>query len=691
MEPLRLLVSVAALLAVIFIAAQVMIMRRRHPRAGAMMLILRLIVLGLGALLVWRALWGGHWVEKAETPDSLRNVRCLVLQDQSLSMECRADIKAQRKDLADDAWQQLKTLAHARPGHRVELVRYFFARNRVTENRAGDLKRGATLLGRAFEAVFEDRAPNAVLILSDGAASDEVASKVLLDRLAIMHTPVYGIICGLSPEAHDVALKNVACPGINPNMISYVIEQRGFSRHPLTVTLKIDGDPIAQTTCTVERAQSFVLPLSQQAKGWHEFELAIAPLPGEDSELNNVQRGIFKSTPSLLIVPYITDVPRKEDRHLVRLLKLTLSAVTNVEIKAGASLLENMSGRAVIFSDVDPGHIPPRWLNAIRAGDTTALVLFGKHFDSWCEWIKPDFPVSGSIERVDLTALQQPEAGLFLNTDVAPPELDLVPVDKLKISLVTDAQPAGESKVLLAARSADRIYPLVIVDRLPSPRWVTLLCDTTWKWDQNPDPEVRKQFQSFFQALFQNLFSEPSDDTGLRLEFVERPETEEVLVRVRPVRANELAHIQNVQLRIRTVNTTNQFTPSRELSGWSYRLADDKPGEVQWFQAFGRLRGKEILSENRPFRSSIFDREIQEIDLQPDVIRNMTPHGPGNWAWYADAKSVLEKLVAGLNTRPSAPVRQQKQRDTQAELWLAGLLMVLLCAEWFIERWLAGG
>jgi len=611
------------------------------------------------------------------------------LQDRSLSMDCWVAPGVSRHDLAEEAWRQLSVLTQARLGNRIERMRCSFARNRVMEGHNGILKRGATRLDRAFESAWSDKAPDCVLILSDGASEEEPVSQVLLTFLTGMQTKVYGIVCGRSNVLADVAIRNVSCARVDPKTISCVVEQKGGSPRPFSVVLDIDRHQIAITNCPGTEVRSLEFPLPALDNGWHAYALTVKPAPGEVSEWNHVRSGLFQ-TPSAQAM-FVMDSPRKENLHWVRMVKQTIPDLKIVAL--GDPAVDRMDltrYRLVILGDVDLRKIPPRWLAAIGEGKTAALVLLGAQFNSWCEGGVEGFPVSGPARRVNLAAEHRPDARVTLNAVVAPAEFATVPVDRLSINWVTEARPAPGSKVLLSARSAEHRYPLVIADRLPTPRWVAVLSDTTWKWDQHSDPQVRSQFQTLFRTLLQNIDSDSSDDIGLRLDFTERPETEELRVRILALREKDRGHIQNVRLHIKAQDVTHVMDSTGEGGGWFCVLPAQATNQVQWFQATGRLRDRDIQSVIQPFQLTMFDRELQELEPNPDRLKALTKPWPGAWAWAADAQPLIERLVNDLAAPPPRPVIRSVQRHTVFELGLAGLLAILFCVDWFIERRLAG-
>jgi len=673
-------------------AAFIGIVRRVGWRPGARIMILRMAILLLTAILLWQMFQGGKTINR-EIPDPAgRASHVIVLQDKSLSMGFPASRTVSREVLAEQVWRQVVVQSRALASSKVEVTRLYFGGNLVEEKNLGRLDRDSTRLNNAVIKAITERNTDALLVVSDGATEDTALPKFLTDNIAGRNILVYALVAGIrAQDVYDIAVQSVSCNQSGPSRVNAGIACTGRGITAFPVAFSIDGGSVTRVTCEPQPLQtvSFDVPAGTKA-GWHYFEVSVPPLEGEISSSNNVLRGSFRTDRKDRFLFLMDNPPRSENVQMVRLLKDqyqdTFEAVT---VESGK--LEGMNPREwrfIVVSDVAPGRLPPAWLEAVKSGALPLVLLAGKNLPEWQREGITGFPVQGSVKRIQIS--KDDEIPGAVETDGFAEFAGMTGRNygHLPLNVVPSAVLADGSVTVLSARAPNgRSYPLIVANSKKKTGMVVFLVENTWKWAIHYDQAVRTGFRSLLADLFKWIsVSVASEAINLELPGEHGP-----VVQAEISVADEATarRIESMKLQFSSGGDIHAVQPARKGDTWQLLIDSPSRKDVIWLQAVAKTRNGKLMSEQRPLLPPDSPRELRYTDLEPAALRSLCGTAKDSFGYCEDSGIVISNMLGRLY-RHKDETAAIHERNITIELILTFVIIMLMMAEWWLERHMRG-
>ena len=646
---------------------------------------LRLAVLGLCLLLARQVLYGGRTAPVRRQRQPGETDRILVLQDKSRSMEFRTEGRTRDRE-ADAVWERLLREAKAAGLADREVQRLFFAAFPTPEEDLGRLDREATRLATVTTEVLARRTMDAVLVLSDGASTDGPVPRYVLDWAANRGVGVFAVCTGGADSTGcDIAVTSVECAEINPEQIRAVVVCSGPVPEDLRLTFELDGVAVAERTPAPALSRPVAFRVAGVGSGWHEFAVRASTSAREFTLRNNVRRGVFRIASQRIL--FLHDTPRIENLQLGRLLRreyrerLTVTAVTDPALVPLA--LE--SYRLVIIGDVAPSAVPSVVLTAAAAGQLRVLVLAGEHFKAWQATAVPGFPVRGHLGPRDLGSTSGTRASV-VHAPAHAEDYPSADVARLAVSLLYGVRLGPECRTPLLVQLGNSTQPLLIANPDDAADYVVVTVDTTWKWALHPEPAVRLQYGEFWRSALQWCLGDHPDSVPLSVAFDAGADSAGFTdVRVRCRRPADLPRLGAVSLEIDDTDGVERVRPEPASAGYSHRYSHAAAQPyVAWFKATAALGEARIASERTPL---LVDRNRLEWAYpmpRPDLMAAMTREQSERFGDAAAADAVIRELLAFCDPGVEPPAQRQRHESTEASL--AVLILLVLGAEWWLER-----
>lgn len=652
----------------------------------AMALAARLVALALAAALLFLVFF------PADRPSDERGdrerQRVVVLHDRSASMGS-SDGDRSRAGLADDVWTDLVAAA-GEPGREADVLRLFFGANVVNEDRADRLDSSATCMGKAIPAALARVGTGAVLVVSDGAFTDGPVSPHLLQAAANRGTRVFAV-CPVSSgdDNVDAAVVHVSSAPVNPPRVSAVLSFVGGGEQDARVTFSVDGEVEQETSVRLRpgerRTSSW--PLPELDVGWHEFAVAVSPVPEEHALSNNLRRGVFETVARDHVL-FVHGRPGREPSQLYRLLvsrfgeRLRLLSVFDAA-EAGVS---ERDCALVVLADVSPEQLPEDIRGIVRDGRTPCLFVAGPSLREW----QPELP--DLLARVPGSEPDAPDPPPrpFLVEAVpgrGPTGFGTIADARLPVWLPTEIGPGDRAISLLVARGAGASFSVLVADSAETPRRVVSLCSTTWKWALHPERHIQEGYGVFWGTALDWLTQSLSGEWQLDLSFGEGyGKGTGVPVRIRPrAGAVDLALSGPVLLRVEQggEERSARMAALPEDNAHEYRFVGGEPGEVVWFQARAQTRDGWVRSQRRPLLLEMAAAERAEGRPRLDLLASLVADQEMDVCTFPERRALIERL---LGEQPESPAVEQRERQKVPESFIALAIALLLGFEWFVER-----
>ena len=676
-----------AVLLLTTVAVCLLLGRRHGGLAASAFFLLRGAALVIFALLFAQVFWGGREQKPMDSDTPTRKRRVVMLEDRSMSMTFRTPEGRTRMRLAADVWGQLQQRARGAEQGPVLCSRLLFADNLVTDADSERLRPHATRLVDAFAQALSGTAMDGLLVVSDGASTDGAVPRHMLNWARNRRVPVAAICCDIPQQsALDLAVLDVQCDTANPARVNATIARTGPQQTDARVTLEIDGRQTDTREMRLKDMQQVSFPVSDVPGGWHEYAVRVEPVPGETTELNNVRKGLFRTSSRRLLLLY--DVPRAEDMHLARLLRKEFGdriLIASTRDKTTADL-DAAGFFLVIVGDVAPARLPPGIRQALHRGLLTSILLPGRSFEKWTLADDPRLPILRHSGAIAPGGTASAEAEIRIEPAPGLRVFDQVQLNRLPLNLVHLVEPTMSGKTAVAAQLAELTFPLVLVDDFLSPSCLVSTMDTTWKWALHPEAETRKAYRDFWEAILGWVGADRTQTAPLRLVFPEQEHgSDSATVVVEPAQEGRLDELTDVLLNMAAGDRRTSVQLRR--TGGTLQGRFPRPPErpvVVWFQATARCRSEMLASERMPLLIDIEPMELADTNSAPSTLQALVPDHPGRFAWYPDADRALVSLLEQL--RPTRPEQHVRHRQAAVEIPLATIMFLMLAAAWGIER-----
>jgi len=150
-------------------------------------------------------------------------------------------------------------------------------------------------LGRSLREVLEnhgDQAFGGVILLTDGAASDEGELRATLQQYRDARVPVFPWIIGTPEQPADVRILTAKIHQPSPSRpdlrLDLHLDSPGFAGKPTNLAIHLDGQTLYQQQIQLQgQPQSITLDFLSPYRGLHFYQIEIEPLDGEATRGNN--------------------------------------------------------------------------------------------------------------------------------------------------------------------------------------------------------------------------------------------------------------------------------------------------------------------------------------------------------------------------------------------------------------------
>lgn len=158
---------------------------------------------------------------------------------------------------------------------------------------APDATRSA--LGRSLRQVLENHGNQAlggVILLTDGAVSDEDELRATLQQYRDARVPVFPWLIGTTQQPADVRIVTARLHQPSPSRPDLRLDLRldspGFAGKSGALTIRLEGQPIHQQPIQLQgQPQSLTIDFVSPHRGLHFYQIEIEPLDGEATRENN--------------------------------------------------------------------------------------------------------------------------------------------------------------------------------------------------------------------------------------------------------------------------------------------------------------------------------------------------------------------------------------------------------------------
>jgi len=575
-------------------------------------------------------------------------------------------------------------------------------------------------------AETSDLPVGAIVLLTDGAENAGGIDADTLSALRNRRLPVHTIGFGQEHPAHDLELEQVS---IAPKAMadsrmtaSITLRQYGYASQKTTLTLR-DGDKLlASKEVTLSPdgvAQTETLFFHAGPAGVKRIDVALTPLPGEESTANNTMERLIDISPAKRRILYVEGEPRweykfirraAEDDHalqLVTMLRTTENKIYRQGIANPSELADGFPTKAedlfvydgILFGSVEAGYFTPTQQELLREfvdrrgggvlflGGRFALSDGGWNVAGVSDLVPTFLPMAkGTFHRDPATAQLTPAGEASAVTRlVDDPAANAARWKKL--SYMMDYQDPGTPKpgaTVLAQSLGHGTLPLLVTQSYGQGRTALMATSGTWRWQMSGalgDPA----HDLFWQQL---LRWTAGDSPG------------PVVASIANDRLNDEGHVV-----LTATVRDKQFTPAPDarvtahLSGpeGTSALVDlspvpaqagtftadwtaDKPGT--YGVEITATRGKEELGRDLlTFERTDGTAEDFHTSQNRDLLEKLSAQTGGH-AWKPEELARLPQEISYSEAGISV-------RDTK-DLWnmpiVFFLLVGLLCGEWLLRR-----
>ncbi len=675
-----LLFSGALLLGLSLVLVWLMV-RHERPARSIPHILLRVSIILLLAVLARKSLFNFRTTDKTE----LRHEHHLVvLVDASESMQTSTGGSATR---ADHAAELVREIRRRTASQDIDLTPLYFARNLVEEDERDRLLPDATNLDQALGQALSRLRATELLILSDGAATSGAVPELLVEHARRAKVGVYAICVDADDDpGMDLFIEQLDADRRNPSVIKAIIRKVGRYNSPVAVELRLNGVPLKTVRRRLEERTEIVFCLPDLVRGWHAFEVAIAPVSGELTVLNNARPGIFEKTTREKFL-FVHGAPRLENRHLIRQLRIQfpdrLTVMTQDDPELGS--LDMSDYVLAVLADIDAVRLPANLDQAMQGRSCAFLILAGPNLKTWQDRARTGFPASRIGDYINLRDQAFAPARVMAPLNLPRP-LDRLQTDHLQVNLFYQVQPSKGARTLLQLNvdTGAQIMPLALTDNLRNPDMALILTDTTWKWGRHPDPCVRREHDALWDILINWLLAGRVLHHGLLMDIDERADVlgrRRILARAAARRDQPLSR---VQLTIEEQAGKRAEPMSAENGDYTFEYRPEPGESIVWFQATGRQDGERIASERKPMIAGSIGPERAAMFSRPDLLEALTGRNPRRFAFYGEHEPVFNELVASLE--PKVYEKRIRLRHITIEMILAGAIFMLAAVEWFLEQ-----
>lgn len=563
------------------------------------------------------------------------------------------------------------------------------------------------------------------LLLSDGIDTREVYSDWAAEPRPF---PIYTLSMekdAVWDEEPDVRIDAVNTPrrvtaGWQTELKT-VVSGQGTKGQPINVQLFKDGVLLQELPTQIPAgggSKEVAFQLEHPATGMNSYRVYIPPLPKEARTNDNeyvVSVQVVDAKNRLL---YVEGPPRWESKYLTRVLRASQQITPVIFLRGAQGKFMTFGVQGTVTPDMKEaqlsffkmvilGNLDGEELGEERAQNLArfvemggSLVLLGGS-KAWGE---------NGFTRTSLKKLMpakqfgnKPIAGEFIIslTDqgrghpafAGDPTLweKIPPV----LSVYPDVVPSPAARVLVAARTTQGTYPLILTQEYGQGKVVAIFTDSLWKWQLSPDDIKNRPYQRFWDQLISWLSPKNEKTAEKDLEaFVDKEQVfvgEEMEISARwsssaqppsgAVISAEIINPDKRNIRFTMTRQSGETSEGSATSLYNYKFKTDQPGQFSAV-ATSEFGGKRVASDPVLFVVKPFTPESVPRPVNNQVLKAIAQNSGGECFETVDA---LNQKLAALNVK-----RVEQEISEYHTLWqrgiILGCLILLLAAEWILRK-----
>ena len=581
---------------------------------------------------------------------------------------------------------------------------------------------GATDIAGAIKDISQGKSlstPSAIIVLSDGvhnSGSDPLEMAKLIDL------PIYTIGLGRSQTPKDLSIDGLGAPEITfvdePLKLKARLINHGFGEEPVELVLKREGQELGRYPFKIGEGVTEVdVPFIAEELGDWRYSLSVSPQKDELTDQNNEWRFATKVIKSKIKVLYIDGHPRHEVSFLGRALSGDENIDLKTYIKIGPNLFlsraEDGEGQT---SDLEVERKRINRYDVVILGNLRAEELptsLGEELVDFVGRNKGAFLMLGGSDSFGAGGYNGSPIGKMLPFTMEGDDrfipttyfLRLTPEGKVhpamrlsekledneiewrKLPSLKGLNEVGQIKpgATVLALNSQTDTPLVVWQRFGNGRVITILADSTWRWDflmwgLKGD---NGNYLQFWRGMVRHLAL--GEERGLISLYTQ---------------SNRYNVGDKVDIKVKVYDENyhpvDGFSPSVTLEdGADARkvpmtaLGDGEyVGEIELsregaytLKASAHYGGKILAQSEKLILSEIPQLEMKEVRLNESLLTEIAQTTGGRYYNREDAGRLASELVFKEKV---ATEKSEIRIGRGAEMFLA--FVVLLSAEWLLRR-----
>ena len=539
---------------------------------------------------------------------------------------------------------------------------------------------------------YSGRNLGSIILFGDGIYN---AGSNPLYKALEMKAPVFSVALGDTTIKKDVILSH-----IDHNKVAYlgntfplqiVIDARQAGGETTLLTVKEDSNTIFTRNISIAgSAYHLTVPVYSDAKskGIHRYKINVSSLTGEQNLLNNSADIFIEVLESKQKILLIANAPHPD----IAALKSSIEKNINYELKTvyANTFNESIVGYNLVILHELPsnGVASTQILERIKTSGTPVFFILGSqsNINSFNN-LQTGVSISQSLNKVNETLPLASET--FSLFTISPEILKTINSFPPLYSPFGTYKQSGEIYTLIKQRigSVETEQPLLYFNETNGLRTAVLTGEGIWKWklhevaDRNSTASCDELISKIVQYLVLK-----DKRTPFRVECKSNLTENEPLIFDAELYngAGELLNEPEANITI-TSNEGKEYRYTFSRSDKAYHLnAGNFPVGYYKFNAETKLADK-IYSERGEFSISSLMVENVETTANHQLLFSLANRTGGEMVSISETQKLVDLISKDEKIKPVS-YYHKKLSELISIKWVFGLIMLLLCAEWFLRK-----
>lgn len=568
-----------------------------------------------------------------------------------------------------------------------------------------------TSITTMLDALAPNESARALFLLTDGHDFELVNPEKTALLARTRETPIYAVTFGGEAAVRDVSVRMNSyepfCYAKQTMRLSALIRPLGCPYETLAVTLLREGKPIQTRAVVVHEEQQLPVnfDVSEPTAGQFEYEVRVAPLPGEINTANNSAVTYVNVIDKRIRVLVLEGQPYWDTTFLQR----SLRRDERLDVDCVVSYAKERLRVIRTGENTEPFKMPEtaaQWRNydMVFLGKAIDTMLNAEQLDALEEYVDKEGGVvvftradafAGKVDEALQPVKWGSLARRFSAVKVARDGGGIPPFKILADATAAQAEPMpdilGASEALdrkpLAATMAELddapVYPAMVHRRYGAGQVLSVGVDGIWRWAFNAKTEgPNSVFDRFWDQTVLWLLA--GSDLMPASRFTLRADTANVLlgekIHFRIIERDKHSTVSSVPLTIRS-NGKEIAAMSCTATDQSNRLAADfLPEQNGRYAAEARLPDGSSLTA----RFIVYDDNLEETDVaaDPSYLRRLCEASGGRVLKPEEFAGMLKTLKAA----PNEPSMRTRKITLWDRAWFFWLIAGLFGGDWYLRR-----